>query len=222
MDALYFGVSAEALFWLACAALYVIDHVKLLSARELLVVQRGRGHWAPLFPLNGLKIGKWPVVVLNPLTPASPVVRMAWLTATGAERRQLAITRSALRSVSRSVIPYRMISVIVCVMLFVAGPLLTRQIGFDHTLLLLGPIYLVCLAALTLFALLSKPLWQVGWPTICGMVLECAICPGYFANSLPKNIALLLPHSRRCNRSRACVWRPADDSKCFFPARGFG
>src|SRR5262245_44882918 len=142
---------ADHVVWIVAFLLYAIDAARVLSPREVLLVEMGRGGLAADF--MGSPFGAaGRVLTFGPLLlPHRAVFVAPWGTAWG-ETPGLGATLQSLQELRRSLLAVRIFATEAFGALFVAGPLLTLLLGPDAAVLCIAivvyPTALVAIAAL--------------------------------------------------------------------------
>lgn len=186
-------VAFDYTIWLLCAALYLLDHVKLVEPNRLLCEERSR-IWQFRLHITPFTLGGKDLYLLDPLRPWWGAFVLPWgdspATDEGAapqsERRALRIARRDLLLFRRQATVLRTVSTISAVTLFVLGPLLTAQRGLTMAILVVVPIHviLVGVSGFALWALRGS--LQLSMATVLGLVTEALICPPYAASLLKR------------------------------------
>jgi hypothetical protein len=174
--------AADFTIWLLCAAFYLADNIRLLKPREILLTQMFGGNWALLFPLSNYRIAGHTLSMTNPLLPFLAAYRMAWLcpqassaAALGRIGRRLQVHRARLWAL-------RWLSSALFLALFVLAPLATHLVGLGVALLLALAAHLAALLVALLVLASRRRQLRIGWLQIAGVILEYAVCPGFFVN----------------------------------------
>ena len=177
--------SAHYTIWVVAFLLYVCDAAKLLSPRDLLLVEAGRGRLAPIFSgtpftLAGRTLAFAPLLMPHRAVFVAPWGQ-AWITASAvnAVLDSLARLRASLRAV-------RIVAGAGFVALFVVGPVLT---------LLLGPGAAVVFTAAVLYPTILIAIGVLWWrrrafgltvPQALGVSAEILVCPAFLPNLVRK------------------------------------
>jgi hypothetical protein len=144
-------VGFDYTIWILAFLLYVGDAARLLSPRQLLLVEAGRGRLVPDFSEHTFTTVGRSVVFGPVLMPYRGVFVAAWSTA-WRDGRRLAGGAGAIEELRRPLAVIRPLVSLVFVLLFVAGPVLTWALGPGVAVLataaLLYPTIVVTIAAL--------------------------------------------------------------------------
>jgi hypothetical protein len=182
MDLLGGVIVHDQTFWLVCALFYIVDNFRRLDRRQLILAERLNGQWSPIFPLHGYRISGQALVILNPLSPWLAAVRMDWLTEDAFASRDLHRSRRLLFIYRRRLMEFRLLSALLFVVFFVAGPLATHSLGLGSALILVLPFYVVALLLLVIKLIAERRVWRMTWSELNSLVFQCALCPGLFIN----------------------------------------
>jgi hypothetical protein len=168
---------SDGTFWLVAFGLYLLDNVKLIDARELVLRETLLLRWrVELMAVPFLLRGRC-MVLLNPLMPFCMVFKMKWMESGATDYYTLRSDRWLTLSFQKRAMAFRFITLCSFATLFGLGPILTYKIGLGATLLLLGPVHalLITMAAtLAFFNRLNVPNRRLFF-----LILECAFCPMY-------------------------------------------
>jgi len=175
-------VVGDQLFWVVCAAFYVLDNIRRVGPRQIILAETLRGAWAPLFPLPWYRIGGRSVIVLHLLSPWLLAVHMALLREGAFTNEHLRQSERYLAVYRKRLLPYRVISTTLFAAFFVAGPVATYFFGLAYALLAILPLYLVTLITFLGILIAGRRFWRMSWPQLSLLAVECALCPGFFAN----------------------------------------
>jgi hypothetical protein len=183
---------ADYAIWALCAAFYMVDNLRLLQPREILLAERLNGGWTVLFPVSNYRIAGRTVTVTNLLTPFLAVYRMAWLSDEPFATRPMRTMQRMLRIRRARFRLLRWLSAALFVAFFVLGPWATYAVGLGVALLLALAIHLVALLVALWLLLAHARHLQLSRLQMATTLLEFAVCPGFFVNAHRK---LLLGHS---------------------------
>ena len=182
---------ADYVIWGVAALLYVWDAAKLLSARQLLLIEAGAGRFSVAFSESPFTIsGK--VLAFGPLLLPYRGAFVApwgrpWVAPAG-----LSATLQSLARLGESLLVVRVLATWGFVLLFVVGPVLTLMVGPNAAVVYtaVGAYWTVLMAILavcwqrTAFGLTRA---QAGW-----LSLDLLICPAFLPN-LVRKITLTRP-----------------------------
>lgn len=172
---------SEHLIWIVCAAFYLTDHVKFIEPKRLVVIF-GRRSRLPLLPLYGFLIRNRAFTLLNPLQPWSTSVYLSWLSYGRCDRVGAIRHARKIRIATGRLFIARASACVVFACLFIIGPVVTEIRGIGSAVFLVVPVllgaWLIALANL----LACRRVLGLGWMQVFGFMLECLLCPGYFAN----------------------------------------
>lgn len=168
--------------WLFCASLYLIDHLRLHSGREMILTETLASGWTPLLPLHGYRVAGRAVTLLRPFFPFLAAVRLGWLEREPFSRARLGRTATLLRSHQRSLAPFRALGCVNFIAIFAVGPILTSHAGLAYALAMVLPVHLAGIAFLAACLAARRHALRIKWPQVAGLMFECAVCPGFFVN----------------------------------------
>jgi hypothetical protein len=182
MDLLHGTIASDQTIWVVCALFYVLDNLRSLNRRKLVLSEKLNGQWRPLFPLHRYRFAGRGLIVLNPLLPWLAAVQMDWLTEDAFGIQRLRRSKKLLCAYRRRLLEFRLLSAVLIVALFIAGPLITHWFGLGLALVSILPFYLAALAVLVGKLIVERRFWRMSWPELNSLVFQCAVCPGLFAN----------------------------------------
>ena len=171
---------ADYTIWGVALLLYVWDAAKLLSPRELLLVEAGRGRLAAVFSENPFTIAGR-VLAFGPLLlPHRGVFVAPWGRA-WTDRVPLDAALASLTQLRGSLLVPRMLAAWAFVLLFVLGPLLTLALGPNAAVVLYPTVFvaIVCLWWQRRGFRLTAA--RAAWLSV-----EIAICPAFLPNLVRK------------------------------------
>ncbi len=172
----------EQTFWVVCGLFYLADNIKRLDVRYLILLQSVSGRWSTVLPLYRYRIAGKAVTILNPLLPWCAGVQMRWLTADPFDRVAERRTRRLLFVSTNRLRDFSVLSAMLFVMFFVIGPLTTHFRSLSFALHLVLPVHFISVILLIILLVSQKHIWRMNSSKLVWLVLECAICPGYFIN----------------------------------------
>jgi hypothetical protein len=182
-------VGFDYTIWILAFLLYVGDAARLLSPRQLLLVEAGRGRLVPDFSEHTFTTVGRSVVFGPVLMPYRGVFVAAWSTA-WRDAAGLQAALAAIEELRRPLAVIRPLVSLVFVLLFVAGPVLTWALGPGVAVLaaaaLLYPTIVVTIAALwwkrrALRLTAARSAW---------LSVEMLICPAFLPNLVRKITAV--------------------------------
>ena len=171
--------------WIVAFLLYVGDAARLLSPRQLLLVEAGRGRLVPGFSEHTFTTVGRSVVFGPVLMPYRGVFVATWSTA-WRDAAGLQAALATIEELRRPLAVIRPLVTLVFVLLFVAGPVLTWALGPGVAILstaaLLYPTIVVTIAALwwkrrALRLTAARAAW---------LSVEMLICPAFLPNLVRK------------------------------------
>lgn len=207
--------AADYAIWLAALALYVADAARLLTPRQLLVVEAGRGRLAAVFSAEPFTVAGRALVFAPLLFPFRGTFVAPW-GRPWSESGTLAGALASIESLRGGLRVARVLAVWTFLVLFVGGPVLTLTLGTDPAVL--------CVAALiypTALATIGVLCWRRGrWRLSRGAVallsLEILVCPAFLPNLVRKITAA---HAIEVDGAQLVVTAAAEDVKLEFLGR---
>jgi len=109
-------------------------------------------------------------------------VKLSWLDPEAFSAKALRRTKRVLGLYQRRLAPFRVLSSVYFITLFVLGPSATYYAGLGYALSLVIPVHLIGLATLVTLLIVERRAWRMEWQQLLGLAFECAVCPGYFVN----------------------------------------
>jgi hypothetical protein len=201
--------------WLIALALYVFDAARLLSPRELLVVEAGGGRLASVFSahpftLTGRVLAFAPLVLPHRGAFVAPWGR-PW-----ADGRTLAATLAALAELRGVLRAPRILAAWAFGLLFVAGPVLTLLLGADAAVLYVGavlyPTVLVAIGVLWW----RRRAWRLTRGHAAVLSVEILVCPAFLPNLVRK---ITTAHPLPGDGAQIVLAAAADEVKAEFLVR---
>lgn len=185
-------LAADYTIWLVAAILYVLDAAKLLSPRDMLLVEAGRsGRLAPVFSAYPFTLGGR-VLAFGPLLlPYRGVFIAPWGRA-WTETVKLETTLEGIARLRGSLLVVRLLGTCAFVLLFVAGPVLSFMRGPGVAIVYVAAaVYPVGLVAMGVLWWQRKSFGMTSW-RCAGLGLEVLVCPAFLPN-LVRKITTLRP-----------------------------
>lgn len=175
-------VLGDQLFWIVCAIFYVLDNIRRVGPRQIILSEASSGGWTPSFPLPWYRLGGRPVIVLPLYSPWRITVNMGLLTADAFATDNLRRSERSLRMYCKHLLPYRVISAMLFAAFFVAGPVTSYFFGLAYALAFVLSLYLIVLIVFITILISGRRFWRMTWPQLTVFAAECALCPGFFIN----------------------------------------
>jgi hypothetical protein len=178
-------VGFDYTIWIVAFLLYVGDAARLLSPRQLLLVEAGRGRLVSSFSEHTFTTVGRSVVFGPVLMPYRGVFVATWSTA-WRDAAGLQAALATIEELRRPLTVFRPLVSLVFALLFIAGPALTWALGPSVAVLsiaaVLYPTILVTMAALWWKRrALRLPAGRAAWLSV-----EMLICPAFLPNLLRK------------------------------------
>ena len=177
--------AADYAIWAVALALYVSDAAKLLSARQLLLVEAGRGRLAAALSETPYTIAGRVLVFAPLLRPDRGVFVALWGRPWLADV-ELARTLERIEQLRTSLAAIRALVACAFALLFIGGPVLT---------LLLGPAAAILCAAAAIYPAIAIAIATVWWRRrrlgltagrAATISLEILLCPAFLPNLVRK------------------------------------
>lgn len=169
-------------FWLVCAFLYIADHLRLHSGREMILAETLGRRWIPLLPLHRYRLAGRTITLLRPFFPFLTAVKLGWLEREPFSPTRLQRTDALMQSHQRSLAPFRALGCVNFVSLFVIGPAATSHAGLTYAFVLVVPIHVAAISVLAVCLAVRRRALRIQWAQVAGLMFECAVCPGFFVN----------------------------------------
>jgi hypothetical protein len=206
---------ADYTIWLVAALLYVSDAAKLLSPRQLLLIEAGRGRFAAAFSATPYTIAGRVLSFAPLLLPHRGVFVAPWASAwTDSGRLKKALeSLERLRSALRGA---RVLGILGFGWLFVLGPVLTLWLGTTvailYTAAALYPTVLVAIGYLWW----RRRALRLSTGRTVALSLEILVCPAFLPNLVRKITTL---ESVQTDGAQVLVATAATDVKTEFLSR---
>jgi len=207
--------TADFAIWLVALALYAFDAARLLSPRELLLVETGGGRLAAVFSAYPFTLGGR-ILAFAPLTrPHRGVFVAPWGRAWSAEP-VLRATLGWVEALRRTLLPARLLAAAAFVLLFVVGPALTLLLGSDPAVLWTAAlVYPTAVAAVGVLWWRRRAFGLTARHAAL-LSLEVLVCPAFLPN-LVRKITTARPVE--ADGAQILLATAADDVKAEFLAR---
>jgi len=176
---------ADFAIWLVALALYVFDAARLLTPRQMLLVEAGHGRLASAFSADPFTITGRALVFTPLLRPYRGAFVAPWgrpWAAAPALRAALADV-DALRGTLR---PARVLAAWVFLLLFVAGPALTLALGTDPAVLCVAAVLYPSVLVTIAVVWWRRRAWRLGRGAAALLSLEVLVCPAFLPNLVRK------------------------------------
>lgn len=176
---------ADYAIWAVALLLYACDAAKLLSPRELLLVEAGGGRFAAAFSENPFTItGR--VLAFGPLLRPHRGVFVAPWGRTWTDRAALTAALDSVQQLRGALFVVRGLAVCAFVLLFAVGPMLTLFLGPDAAVL-----YTAAVLYPTVFVAMITVWWRRRnfqlTPVRCAWLgIEILVCPAFLPNLVRK------------------------------------
>jgi hypothetical protein len=183
--------SADFAIWLVAGLLYTWDAAKLLSTRQLLLVEAGRERFATVFSESPFMIAGR-VLAFSPLFLPHRGVFIAPWGRPWAEPAALGVTLQTIGRLRDSLLPVRVLATWSFALLFVVGPALTLVTGPNAAV-----VYTAIAVYWTAFVAILVLWWQRGpfrlsQRQATWLSIDLLICPAFLPN-LVRKVTLTCP-----------------------------
>ena len=207
--------AADYAIWLVAFALYAADAARLLTPRQLLLVEAGRGRLASPFSAEPFTIAGRALVWVPLLRPDRGAFVAPW-GRPWVDAAALRSARDAIETLRGGMRIARVLAAWTFVLLFVAGPVLTSLLGTDPAVL--------CVAALLYPTVLltigvvwwRRRAWGLGRGAAALLSVEILVCPAFLPNLVRK---LTGAHALEVDGAQLLVAAAPDDVKQEFLGR---
>jgi hypothetical protein len=176
---------ADFAIWLVALAFYVGDAARLLTSRQLLVVEAGRGRLASVFSADPFTIMGRALVFAPLLFPQRGAVVAPWGRpwAPAPALRAALDDLQALRGTLRLA---RVLAAWAFLLLFVAGPVLTLTLGTDPAVLCVAAVLYPSVLVTIAVVWRQRRAWRLGRGAAALLSLEILVCPAFLPNLVRK------------------------------------
>ena len=201
--------------WLVALALYVGDAARLLTARQLLLVETGGDRLAAVFHAYPFTLGGKALVFAPLLLPQRGAFTAPW----GRPWSPPATLRGALDAVTTlrgTLRPARILAAWTFIVLFVVGPLLTAVIGTDPAVLVVAALVYPTVLATIAVVWWRRRAWGLGRGAAALLSVEILVCPAFLPNLVRKITGV---HRLDVDGAQVLVVAAADDVKADFLGR---
>jgi hypothetical protein len=182
----------EQVFWIVAWAFYFFPHIKFIERSEGFVFVSLKGRSAATFVSNPFETIRGVLCLINPLVPYRAVFRCRWGVVDASPHDDVRRSWAHIRKINKQLHGVRILAAMGWLVLFVAGPTLTWQIGLGQTLLLLAPVWLSLYAGVAYILLTAD--FHRSKMSVSLILFECLVCPGYLP-ALPKILTSDIPLS---------------------------
>ena len=93
--------TTEYSLWVACAAFYIIDNIRIISWRRLILAENHHRCWSPVFPLSNFRIRNKTVVIMLLLPPWRAAIETGWLPPLAEPGGRVRLVRDGLKDMFR-------------------------------------------------------------------------------------------------------------------------
>jgi hypothetical protein len=178
-------VGADYAIWLVALVLYVGDAARLLSSRQLLLIEAPAGRLVPgfverVFADGGRRLAFGPV-----LTPYRGVFVAEWGRA-WRDAEGLEATLRALGELRRALRILRPLVTAVFALLFVVGPVLTRLVGPDAAVLATAAVLYPTIAVTVGALWWRRRALRLSAARAAWLSVEMLVCPAFLPNLVRK------------------------------------
>ena len=183
--------SADHTVWVVALLLYVCDAAKLLSPRQLLLVEAGRGRLAAAFSASPFTLAGRVLAFAPLFLPHRGVFVAPWASAWTDDARLKAILESVER-LRGSLLAARVLAAWAFVLLFVVGPGLTMLLGTDAAVLYTAAVLYPTVVVAIVFLWWRRRDLRLTTGRTAGLSVEILVCPAFLPN-LVRKITVLEP-----------------------------
>jgi hypothetical protein len=173
--------SSEHLIWMICAAFYLSDLIRYCAPNKLIIVKYG-SRWVPQLPFYRFLIRNRAFALLNPLTPWSTTISVAWLSDGHRTRVDTNKQHRLVKTLSGRLFFVRIAGCVTFLGLFIVGPITTEFVGIGMSLVLVAPLIAGMWFVTCTSLVINRRRLELDWGALAWLLIECIICPGYFAN----------------------------------------
>jgi hypothetical protein len=187
----------DQIFWVVVGIFYLLPHIKFIERTEGFIFVSLKGRSGATLVSSPFETIRGVFCLINPLAPYRAVFRCKWGILDHSRNNEVRRSWASICRINKELHGLRIVAAASWIVLFVAGPAMTWQIGLGQTLVLLAPIW-VGLYLLASYLLLTAKLGR-GKGNVCLLLFECLLCPGYLP-ALPKILTSKLAVSADMSR----------------------
>ena len=208
-------LGADYTIWVVAALLYVSDAAKLLSSRQLLLIEAGRGRLAAAFSATPYTIAGRVLSFAPLLLPCRGVFVAPWGSAwtDGARLKKVLESIEGLRNSLRGA---RVLGAWAFLLLFAVGPALTLSLGTAAAILYTAAVLYPTVIAAIAYLWWRRRALRLTTGRSLGLSLEILVCPAFLPNLVRKITAL---ESIQADGAQVLVATAAADVKTEFLSR---
>lgn len=207
--------SADYTIWVVALLLYVSDATKLLSPREFLLVEAGRGRLAAAFSAHPFTLAGRVLAFAPLLLPHRGVFVAPW-GSPWLDGARLTTVLNTVEQLRGSLLGARVLAAWAWTLLFVVGPVLTLLLGTTAAILYTAAaVYPAVVVAIVFLWWRRRPLRLTAART-AALSVEILVCPAFLPN-LVRKITTLAPVE--ADGAQVLVATAAPDVKAEFLTR---
>lgn len=207
--------AADFAIWLIALAFYAGDAARLLTSRQLLLVEAGRGRLAAVFSADPFTITGRALVFAPLLWPQRGAFVARWGRA-WAVAPALRTELDDLEALRRTLRLARVLAVWAFCLLFLAGPVLTLTLGTDPAVLCIAAVLYPSVLATIAVVWWKRRAWRLGRATAALISVEILVCPAFLPNLVRKITAA---HPIEVDGVQILAATASDESKQEFVGR---
>ena len=177
--------AADFAIWLVALALYAFDAARLLSPRELLLVETAGGRLAAVFSAYPFTLAGR-ILAFAPLTRPHRGVFVAPWGRAWSDERALRTTLGWMETLRGTLLPARLLAAAAFVLLFVVGPALTLLLGSDPAVLATAAVVYPTAAGAVGVLWWRRRAFGLTVRHTALLSLEVLVCPAFLPNLVRK------------------------------------
>ena len=181
--------SADYTIWVVALLMYVSDAAKLLSPRELLLVEAGHGRLTAAFSANPFTVAGRVLAFAPLLLPHRGVFVAPWAS-TWTDGAALNAVLRSVEQLRGSLFGARVLAAWAFVLLFVAGPVLTLLLGTTAAILYTAAAVYPTVGAAIVFLWWRRSHLRLSAARTARLSVEVLVCPAFLPNLVRKITAL--------------------------------
>ena len=179
LDGLYVD---ERFFWLIPFAFYVVDNIKTIGERDLILYEVGTLRWRVKLDRTPFLVRGRHLYVLPLFAPYAAALKLPWFHAKGRTRDGVDAFRLRLSEWCATAAGLRVIGACSFLLQFAAAPALTIWLGLFNTLLTVLPLHLMLVAAAAILLCVRRRALGLGGWQAAGAIAELVLVPGFLPN----------------------------------------
>jgi hypothetical protein len=129
----------EQIFWIAIWIFYLLLHIRFIRRNEGFIFVSLKGRPVASLVASPFDTIRGVLCLFNPLAPYRAMFRCSWGSADNSLHSEVRRSWAKICRINRELYGLRIVAGASWIVFFVAGPLMTWQLGLGRTLVLLAP-----------------------------------------------------------------------------------